>query len=306
MDLGLAIRDFLDHLRVERGLSTNTSKAYERDLHLFASYCLEKQIDLLTINPDSIVSYQQFLRNRALSEASIQRFLSTIRSFFRYLAREKICADPTLELTTAKIPRKLPKALTIEQIASLITATHADSDVLALRHRALIELLYGTGARVSELVNLDVSDVSQFDADGVTVETVKLIGKGSKERYVPLGSYASQALSDYLSRLRPALSANSKKSTTALFLNQRGTRLSRQSAWQFIADIAESVGLEKEVSPHVFRHSYATHLLDGGADIRVVQELLGHASVTTTQIYTLVTIDKIRETYSSSHPRARS
>jgi len=306
MDLGLAIRDFLDHLRVERGLSTNTSKAYERDLHLFASYCLEKQIDLLTINPDSIVSYQQFLRNRELSEASIQRFLSTIRSFFRYLAREKICADPTLELTTAKIPRKLPKALTIEQITSLITATHSDSDVLALRHRALIELLYGTGARVSELVNLDVSDVSQFDADGVTVETVKLIGKGSKERYVPLGSYASQALSDYLSRLRPALSANSKKSTTALFLNQRGTRLSRQSAWQFIADIAESVGLEKEVSPHVFRHSYATHLLDGGADIRVVQELLGHASVTTTQIYTLVTIDKIRETYSSSHPRARS
>jgi len=306
MDLGLAIRDFLDHLRVERGLSTNTSKAYERDLHLFASYCLEKQIDLLTINPDSIVSYQQFLRNRELSEASIQRFLSTIRSFFQYLAREKICADPTLELTTAKIPRKLPKALTIEQITSLITATHSDSDVLALRHRALIELLYGTGARVSELVNLDVSDVSQFDADGVTVETVKLIGKGSKERYVPLGSYASQALSDYLSRLRPALSANSKKSTTALFLNQRGTRLSRQSAWQFIADIAESVGLEKEVSPHVFRHSYATHLLDGGADIRVVQELLGHASVTTTQIYTLVTIDKIRETYSSSHPRARS
>ena len=306
MDLGLAIRDFLDHLRVERGLSTNTSKAYERDLHLFASYCLEKQIDLLTINPESIVSYQQFLRNRGLSETSIQRFLSTIRSFFRYLAREKICADPTLELTTSKIPRKLPKALTIEQISSLITATQSDSDVLALRHRALIELLYGTGARVSELVNLDVSDVSQFDADGVTVETVKLIGKGSKERYVPLGSYASQALSDYLSRLRPALSANSKKSTTALFLNQRGTRLSRQSAWQFIADIAESVGLEKEVSPHVFRHSYATHLLDGGADIRVVQELLGHASVTTTQIYTLVTIDKIRETYSSSHPRARS
>ncbi|CAB4780893.1 unannotated protein [freshwater metagenome] len=306
MDLGLAIRDFLDHLRVERGLSTNTSKAYERDLHLFSSYCLDKQIDLLTINPESIVSYQQFLRNRGLSEASIQRFLSTIRSFFRYLAREKICEDPTLELTTSKIPRKLPKALTIEQITSLITATQSDSDVLALRHRALIELLYGTGARVSELVNLDVSDVSQFNADGVTVETVKLIGKGSKERYVPLGSFASKALSDYLLRLRPALSAHSKKSTTALFLNQRGTRLSRQSAWQFIADIAESIGLAKEVSPHVFRHSYATHLLDGGADIRVVQELLGHASVTTTQIYTLVTIDKIRETYSSAHPRARS
>ena len=306
MDLGLAIRDFLDHLRVERGLSTNTSEAYERDLHLFASYCLDKQIDLLTINPESIVSYQQFLRNRGLSETSIQRFLSTIRSFFRYLAREKICADPTLELTTSKIPRKLPKALTIEQITSLITATQSDSDVLALRHRALIELLYGTGARVSELVNLDVSDVSQFNTDGVTVETVKLIGKGSKERYVPLGSFASKALSDYLLRLRPALSANSKKSTTALFLNQRGTRLSRQSAWQFIADIAESIGLAKEVSPHVFRHSYATHLLDGGADIRVVQELLGHASVTTTQIYTLVTIDKIRETYSSAHPRARS
>jgi len=304
MDLASAVRNFLDHLRVERGLSLNTTKAYERDLISFLSYCEERQMDLSTIDSQFILAYAVHLRNRSLSEASIQRFLSTVRSFFRYLAKDNICVDPTVDLPSSKIPRKLPKALTIGQISTLIAATQSSTDVLALRHNALIELLYGTGARVSEIVNLDVSDVSQFNAEGVTVETVKLMGKGSKERYVPLGSFASHALSEYLVRLRPLLSEKSKKGSSALFLNQKGTRLSRQSAWQFVIDVAKTVGLEDAVSPHVFRHSYATHLLDGGADIRVVQELLGHASVTTTQIYTLVTIDRIRETYSLAHPRA--
>lgn len=305
MDLASAVRNFLDHLRVERGLSLNTTKAYERDLISFLSYCEERQMDLSTIDSQFILAYAGHLRNRSLSEASIQRYLSTVRSFFRYLAKDNICVDPTVDLPSSKIPRKLPKALTIGQISSLIDATQSPTDVLSLRNNALIELLYGTGARVSEIVNLDVSDISQFNAEGVTVETVKLMGKGSKERYVPLGSFASRALSQYLVRLRPLLYEKSNKGSSALFLNQKGTRLSRQSAWQFVIDVAKTVGLEDAVSPHVFRHSYATHLLDGGADIRVVQELLGHASVTTTQIYTLVTIDKIRETYSLAHPRAR-
>ena len=306
MNFATAIGNFQDHLSVERGLSANTTNAYGRDLRSFVAFCEEKQIDLSTIDAGCIVAYQLDLGNRGLSKASIARFISTLRSFFKYLAREKICVDPTVDLPHSKILRKLPKALTIAEISMLIAATDSETNILMLRQRALIELLYGTGARVSEIINLDLSDVAQFNADGVIVETIKLVGKGSKERFVPLGSFASQALSDYLLRLRPVLSEKSKGKSRALFLNQRGTRLSRQSAWQFVVDVAASVGLEDIVSPHVFRHSYATHLLDGGADIRVVQELLGHASVTTTQIYTLVTIDKIRETYSLSHPRART
>lgn len=306
MNFATAIGNFQDHLRVERGLSANTTNAYGRDLRSFVAFCEEKQIDLSTVDADCIVAYQLDLGNRGLSKASIARCISTLRSFFKYAAREKICSDPTVDLPHSKILRNLPKALTIAEISMLVAATDSETNVLMLRQRALIELLYGTGARVSEIINLDISDVAQFNADGVIVETIKLVGKGSKERFVPLGSFASHALSDYLLRLRPILSEKSKAKSRALFLNQRGTRLSRQSAWQFVVDIAASVGLEDIVSPHVFRHSYATHLLDGGADIRVVQELLGHASVTTTQIYTLVTIDKIRETYSLSHPRART
>jgi integrase/recombinase XerD len=204
-----------------------------------------------------------------------------------------------------KIPRKLPKALSIDQIISMIEAADRPGISTSLRDRALLELLYGTGARVSELIGVNVLDVSSTSNDSGEIATVKLRGKGGKERIVPLGSFATKALLDYQVRVRPTLIAKQKKADSALFLNTRGTRLSRQSAWQIVLDAATSVGLQEKVSPHVFRHSYATHLLDGGADIRVVQELLGHASVTTTQIYTLVTIDKIRESYRSAHPRAQ-
>ncbi len=208
------------------------------------------------------------------------------------------------DIAQFKVARKLPKALSVDEISRLIESTNNPLEPTLLRDRAILEILYGTGARVAELVGLDIHDISKdiFDDEEITI--IKLRGKGSKERLVPLGKFALAALEDYLVRLRPALLAKNSQNERALFLNARGTRLTRQSAWSTVLKAAESVGLQGRVSPHVFRHSYATHLLDGGADIRVVQELLGHASVTTTQIYTLVTIDKVRESYSLAHPRS--
>jgi len=174
-----------------------------------------------------------------------------------------------------------------------------------VRDQAMMELLYSSGARVSELIGINMNDLSTIETDDGVITTLKLRGKGSKERIVPLGSFAAKAIENYMVRVRPDLAAKSSKTTSALFLNSRGSRISRQSAWQMVLDAAEAAGVTEHVSPHVFRHSYATHLLDGGADIRVVQELLGHASVTTTQIYTLITIDKVRESYSMAHPRAK-
>jgi integrase/recombinase XerD len=210
-----------------------------------------------------------------------------------------------LEIASSKAARRLPKALTIDQIVSMIDAAHREGQPITVRDQALLELLYSSGARVSELIGININDLSSIETDDGVITTLKLRGKGSKERIVPLGSFASKAIDNYLTRVRPDLAAKSAKSTSALFLNSRGSRISRQSAWQMVLDAADAAGVTEHVSPHVFRHSYATHLLDGGADIRVVQELLGHASVTTTQIYTLITIDKVRESYSMAHPRAR-
>jgi integrase/recombinase XerD len=207
------------------------------------------------------------------------------------------------DVESRKIPLRLPKALTIAQITSLIEGSSSEDDLISLRNKAILELLYSTGGRVSEIVGINLSDI--FESNDVRV--IKLRGKGGKERVVPMGSFSIKALDDYVVRVRPSLQLKSSRSKNeALFLNQRGTRISRQSAWQIVVDSARSSGLSERISPHVFRHSFATHLLDGGADIRVVQELLGHSSVTTTQIYTLITIDKIRESYSLAHPRARS
>lgn len=304
MEIATALRNFLDHLRVERGLADNSVAAYRRDLVRFEKFLDERNIALGAVTPKVVREFHNFLRTMGLAETSSQRALSALRTFFRYLSRETGAVDPTVDLEKSKQSRRLPKALTVAEILTLIDASEHEGDPVTLRDRALLELLYGSGARISEVVNLDLGDVHQFS--DTETETVKLRGKGGKERIVPLGSYASAALRDYLVRVRPDLAAKSPHATNALFLNRRGTRLSRQSAWQFIFDAAKSAGIDAKVSPHVFRHSYATHLLDGGADIRVVQELLGHASVTTTQIYTLITIDKVRETYSLAHPRARN
>jgi len=304
MNLELASKSFLDHLRIERGLSTNTLVSYQRDLELFTSYTQTRGVKFDDIDSAFVEAFHIEIRED-LAPSSTNRVESTLRTFYKYVVSEFGLPNPTLNLETMKIQRKLPKALSIDQIISMIEAADRPGISTSLRDRALLELLYGTGARVSELIGINVLDISSTSNDGGEVATVKLRGKGGKERIVPLGSFATKALLDYQVRVRPTLIAKQKKAESALFLNTRGTRLSRQSAWQIVLDAATSVGLQEKVSPHVFRHSYATHLLDGGADIRVVQELLGHASVTTTQIYTLVTIDKIRESYSSAHPRAK-
>ncbi len=298
-------RDFLDYLRVERGLAENSISAYRRDLVRFNRFLEKSSLQLADVTDQSMREFLSWLKDEELSQSSINRIISALRTFFRYLSSEKGFLDPLTDLERSRQVRRLPKALTVTEIVSMIEAAYREGDPTTLRNRALLELLYGSGARVSEVVNLELSDIHQVTHEGVDVQTVKLRGKGGKDRIVPLGSFANAALMDYLTRVRPNLAKNSSKTTAALFLNQRGTRLSRQSAWRFVLNAAKAAGVAGKVSPHVFRHSYATHLLDGGADIRVVQELLGHASVTTTQIYTLITIDKVRETYSLAHPRAR-
>jgi integrase/recombinase XerD len=299
----LAASSFLNHLQIERGLAANSIAAYRRDLEKFKSFLDSTHLE--QVSPETINNFETSLRELKLSTASINRIQSTLRSFFKHLQQEHGLADPTLEIAPSKSARRLPKALTIDQILSMINAAYRESDPVTLRDQAMLELLYSSGARVSELIGINLNDLSIVQSDDGEITTLKLRGKGSKERIVPLGSFASKAIDDYCVRVRPSLLAKNLKGNTALFLNSRGGRISRQSAWQMVLNSARDAGVTEHVSPHIFRHSYATHLLDGGADIRVVQELLGHASVTTTQIYTLITIDKVRESYSLAHPRAK-
>ena len=306
MQFEKAAKSFLDHLQIERALSLNSVAAYKRDLAKFKNFLGEKSIDLGDVAEADIVNFEIQQKTAGLSLASINRSTSALKTFYKYLAREYSISDPTTGIATNKLPRKLPKALTVAEITSLIESCDRGSNVMAIRDRAILEILYGTGARVSEIVGINTGDFAKTTLEGSEIMTLKLRGKGSKERIVPLGSFAKVAVDNYLVRLRPQLAEKSKtgRSESALFLNSRGTRLSRQSAWQIVIAAADACHLSGKVSPHVFRHSYATHLLDGGADIRVVQELLGHSSVTTTQIYTLITIDKVREAYATAHPRA--
>lgn len=303
LSFDLAASSFLNHLQIEKGLAANSIAAYKRDLAKFNSFL--NGAALSEVSPEVINSFESSLREAKLSVASINRVDSTLRSFFKHLQQEYGFADPTLEIAPSKSARRLPKALTIKQIVSMIDAAFRESDPITLRDQAMLELLYSSGARVSELIGINLNDLSTVQTADGEITTLKLRGKGSKERIVPLGSFAAKAIDNYVVRIRPELAAKNSKPSAALFLNSRGGRISRQSAWQMVLDSAKAAGVTEHVSPHVFRHSYATHLLDGGADIRVVQELLGHASVTTTQIYTLITIDKVRETYSLAHPRAR-
>ena len=299
----IAATSFLNHLQIERGLAANSIAAYRRDLEKFKMFLNGKELSKVT--PEVITAFETSLREANLSTPTINRADSTLRSFFKHLAQEYEIADPTLEISASKSARRLPKALTYDQIMSMINAALRESDPITLRDQAMLELLYSSGARVSELIGINLNDLSAVNSDDGEITTLKLRGKGSKERIVPLGSFATAAIENYCVRVRPGLLAKNPKNNSALFLNSRGGRISRQSAWQMVLDAASAAGITEHVSPHVFRHSYATHLLDGGADIRVVQELLGHASVTTTQIYTLITIDKVRESYSMAHPRAK-
>jgi len=315
--LGL-IQTYLDHLTVERGMSRHTVAAYRRDLHRYADYLAELGVsDPSQVSSAMIGNYAARLREgiaapdgdgwieAPLANASVARAVIAVRSLHRFAAAEGLTAeDPARSVRPPKPPRRLPKALSLEQVQAMLAVPATDTEV-GLRDAALLELLYGTGIRISEAVNLDVDEVDRLARTPADEPApgLRVLGKGDKERIVPVGSYARKALDAYLVRGRPMLVA-AGRGTPALFVNTRGDRLSRQSAWAVLRSVAEKAGITAEVSPHTLRHSYATHLLDGGADIRVVQELLGHASVTTTQIYTLVTIEHLREVFLTSHPRA--
>jgi len=305
MNFESALAAYLDHLRIERGLSNNSIAAYRRDLTKFGDFINATASSFDAISEQKIVDYEVALKSNDLSLSSINRALSALKGFYQYCEREYHIDNPSRESNSHRLARKLPKALTVDEVSRLIASGYQEGDISSYRNCALLELLYSTGARVSELIDLSVSDVAKTMTSDGEVPVVRVRGKGSKERLVPLGSFALKAIEDYLTRTRPTYASKNSQSENALFLNQRGKRLSRQSAWQIVLDAAEKSNLTGKVSPHVLRHSFATHLLDGGADIRVVQELLGHSSVTTTQIYTLVTIDKVREAYSTAHPRAR-
>lgn len=309
MNIQQSVNSFLDHLRIERGLAANSIAAYQRDLRKLVEFFDISNTDTGAVLAADIAAFETSLKTLDLAPASINRIMSAVRTFYKYQNREFGITDPTTEIAHNKSARRLPKALTVSEVTSLIDAGLREGDVISLRDHAMLELLYSSGARVSEVIGINLSDFAKSTLNGDEITTLKVRGKGGKERIVPLGKFAVAAIDNYLVRTRPELATKSgrKESSVngALFLNQKGTRISRQSAWQIVLTAAERAGITSKVSPHVFRHSYATHLLDGGADIRVVQELLGHASVTTTQIYTLITIDKIRESYSSAHPRAR-
>lgn len=299
------LREYIAYLRVEKGLARNTTSAYERDITRFIRYLTDSKLDIVDLSVSSFQEYIAVLRGKGggvpLSESSISRAVVAIRNFYSFISHEERFFNPIQEVAPPKIPKRLPKALSISQIESLVSAAYREGDPITLRDCALIELLYATGGRISEILSLTLQDISKVSESETLA--IRLRGKGGKERVVPVGKFAQEALDQYLIRVRPSLIK--ERATTSLFLNARGTQLSRQSAWAIIAASAHRAGVEEHVTPHSLRHSFATHLLDGGADIRVVQELLGHSSVTTTQIYTLITIDRLRESYAEAHPRAK-
>jgi integrase/recombinase XerD len=310
------VRTYLDHLVVERGLAENSVKSYRRDLRRYLGYLDGVGItELDQITEQTVSGFLMALRegnseHQPLSATSAGRTVVAVRGFHKFAVKDGLAiSDPSVGVRPPTPARRLPKAIALGDVEKILEAAGAPGTALALRDRALLEVLYGTGARISEAVGMDIDDL-ELDLGEPGGSTVLLRGKGSKERIVPVGSFARDAVQAYVVRGRPELLAvgGSGPSTTeragAMFLNARGGRLSRQSAWAVIVKAAERAGVTAEVSPHTLRHSFATHLLEGGADVRVVQELLGHASVTTTQVYTLVTVDSLREVYAAAHPRA--
>ncbi|ASR37086.1 site-specific tyrosine recombinase XerD [Prauserella marina] len=294
---------YLDHLTVERGTARNTLDGYTRDLRRYTAFLEGNGVpELGGVGPEHITAFGVALRegdseHRPLAQSSSARALVAVRGLHRFAHAEGITEhDPSRDVRPPAPAKRLPKALPLADVLRLLDMPAAEGE-RALRDRALLELLYSTGARISEAVGLDLDDIDESE------RTVLLDGKGGRQRLVPFGRPALAALDAYLVRARPALAAKGR-GTSAVFLNARGGRLSRQSAWQVLKTTAELAGISSSVSPHTLRHSFATHLLEGGADVRVVQELLGHASVTTTQVYTLITVNTLREVYATAHPRA--
>lgn len=302
--LPVEVLDLLTWLRVERGRSANTLAAYRRDLEAYVAWLADRGTTVGTVTEDDVTAYIGHLRDSGRAPASQKRALVAVRSLHRFLAEEQEGRpDPAAEVEVPRVPRGLPKALSEDEVAALLGAVEG-TDAVARRDRAILEVLYGTGLRISELVGLSLADLD-LDAG-----LLRAFGKGSKERVVPLGRYAVAALVDWLAPAgRPELEPDRwarRDDADALFLNRRGGRLSRQGAWMVVKRAGERAGLHGHLSPHVLRHSCATHMVDHGADIRTVQELLGHASISTTQVYTLVSTERLFSVYREAHPRARA
>ncbi|MFZ5754860.1 MAG: site-specific tyrosine recombinase XerD [Bacillota bacterium] len=291
------LAEFIEYLQVEKGLSRNTLDSYKRDVTKFLMYLQNtKKVKIEEIDKDLLAGYVFYLKKSTFSPATVARGISSLKGFFRFLCLEKYLeADPSIHLDAPKLTEKLPKVLTVEEVDKLLAGPRG-SDPGNLRDKTMLEVMYATGMRVSELTGLDLNHVD------VDLAFVRCVGKGNKERIIPIGSLAVHSLQQYLERARPLLVK--KTGEKALFLNYHGKRMTRQSFWKIIKKYAVAVGINKEISPHTLRHSFATHLLINGADLRSVQELLGHADISTTQIYTHLTKSKLKEVYNKTHPRA--
>jgi len=298
MQIDNQLKEYLSHLKVERQLSSNTLIAYGKDLEIYLDFIKNHQIDRIeNVNEELTFDFQKSISSGNYSRTTIVRMLASVRGLHKFALREKwVSIDATTGFVTQKLPAKLPKALSVSQTLALVDALKSSEELIDIRDYALVEFLYSTGARVSEVVNLSLQDIDREN------ESVRLFGKGGKTRVVPVGSHALSAIDKYLVRARPSFL---KKTSNNLFLNKQGKPLSRNSAFNAVRRCADLAAITTEVSPHTLRHCFATHLLEGGADLRIVQELLGHASVTTTQIYTQITAQRLKEVYETSHPRAR-
>ncbi len=291
------IQEFIDYLGHEKGLATNTLESYSRDLRQYYGFLSgESTLSFENASQSTIVAYLMYLRKQGKATATIARRLAALKAFYQFLVKENyVSQDPTGDLSSPRLERKLPKVLTVEEVERLLTQPELTTSS-GKRDKAMLELLYATGIRVSELVNLDVPDVDLQEG------FIRCVGKGSKERVVPMGEIAVEALRIYLENARLKLIAEPKEK--AIFVNHHGKRLTRQGFWKIVKKYAVQAQIHKEITPHTLRHSFATHLLENGADIRSVQEMLGHADISTTQIYTHVTKDRLKDVYSKSHPRA--
>ncbi len=295
-----ALKDYLHYLRVEKQLANNTLCSYERDLKKYIAFMTKiglthpSQIEKL-----HILRFIEQMRSEGKSDKTCARYVSAIRTFHMFLFQDAVVfANVTENLILPKVKKKLPKVLSVQEVDMLLDYLEQGADIVSIRNRAMIELLYATGMRVTELINLNVDQVH------LTMGFIRCIGKGNKERMIPIGQLANERLSDYLQKSRPELLKKSPKNSDALFLNQRGNRLTRQGIWKLLNEFVQAAGITKMISPHTLRHSFATHLLENGADLRSVQELLGHADLSTTQIYTHVTKKKMTDVYKKFHPRA--
>jgi integrase/recombinase XerD len=293
------LKDFIHFLIVEKGLAKNTIVSYERDLKSYIHYInTVENIHLLNdVQRVHIVHFLGFLKEQGKSAKTLARHIASLRAFHQFLLRDKVTDhDPSVHIETPKMERSLPKVLNLQEVETLLDSPK-QNDHYGIRDKAMLEILYATGIRVSELIGLDLGDVH------LTMGFVRCIGKGNKERIIPIGKTAANALKHYLEQGRPFF-VNKKQREEALFLNHHGMRLTRQGFWKILKKLAAEAGIQKELTPHTLRHSFATHLLENGADLRAVQEMLGHADISTTQIYTHVTKTRLKDVYSKFHPRA--